>query len=61
MVFFEDAVVKEVLMLITSCMAELSSPSARAQPAAAPTVPQVPCGCMLARNWAAAPMREPTS
>lgn len=29
--------------------------------AAAPTVPQVPCGCMSGRSEAAMPMRAPTS
>ena len=46
---------------IVSRIAAASIPNARAQPAAAPIVPQVPCGCMLPRRLAAAPSREPTS
>ena len=53
--------VMEALTLSVSRMPAASTPSSRAQAAAAPTVPQVPCGCMAPRSCDAAPMREPTS
>jgi len=61
MVRLEVAVVIEAAMLSVSRIAAASAPSTRAQAAAAPIVPQVPCGCMAPRSCEAAPRREPTS
>ena len=44
-----------------AAVADASSPSNRAHPAAAPATPQLPCGCAPARSEVARPLRAATS
>ena len=47
--------------LIVSAIRAASAPASFATATAAPTVPQVPCGCIVTRSLDAMPMREPIS